>query len=352
MARKYGGFTGNPSASEPSKAAAIGSWQSPTEASRLRALNEWPVGIPSELVNSNTGEYVYAVTSGAAYDLVDTGSYLIASGQEISRTTYSTLFSTLGVAYGSGDNSTTFNIPSCEAPYIYIKPSIPASSLNFSTASGQGVLPSHSHTFDQTTGEVGGTGQGGGPGTRFGGFVNNFQSRLQGRYEGNRGCTMEMVPLICTGDVKAPIGVVAPMLIPDITKVATALPVNCVVCSGQELNRVTYSSLFQKVGTTFGVGDGSNTFNVPDLRGLFLSAPVHDIVEPSGYAQPSGFVPHAIAAHTHLMETYSFGGPGLYTSGPLNSANYQPPDSSVSTVGAALESRPSNLSCVFILVVE
>jgi microcystin-dependent protein len=36
---------------------------------------------------------------------------------------------------------------------------------------------------------------------------------------------------------------------------------------GQAINRVTYATLFALVGTTFGVGDGSTTFNVPDLRG-------------------------------------------------------------------------------------
>ncbi len=36
---------------------------------------------------------------------------------------------------------------------------------------------------------------------------------------------------------------------------------------GQALNRATYSSLFALIGTTFGSGDGSTTFNIPDLRG-------------------------------------------------------------------------------------
>ena len=36
---------------------------------------------------------------------------------------------------------------------------------------------------------------------------------------------------------------------------------------GQAISRTTYATLFSLVSTTFGVGDGSTTFNVPDLRG-------------------------------------------------------------------------------------
>src|SRR6056297_3282287 len=40
-------------------------------------------------------------------------------------------------------------------------------------------------------------------------------------------------------------------------------------CNGQELNRSTNSALFNAIGTTFGEGDGSTTFAVPDLRDRF-----------------------------------------------------------------------------------
>lgn len=45
---------------------------------------------------------------------------------------------------------------------------------------------------------------------------------------------------------------------------ATA-PTRWVLCNGAAINRVKYVLLFQKIGTTFGVGDGSTTFNVPNL---------------------------------------------------------------------------------------
>lgn len=39
--------------------------------------------------------------------------------------------------------------------------------------------------------------------------------------------------------------------------------------NGQELNRSTYAALFALYGTTYGAGDGSTTFRVPNVRGLF-----------------------------------------------------------------------------------
>jgi len=42
---------------------------------------------------------------------------------------------------------------------------------------------------------------------------------------------------------------------------------NFVLPSGQAISRTTYATLFSLVSTTFGTGDGSTTFNVPDLRG-------------------------------------------------------------------------------------
>jgi microcystin-dependent protein len=40
---------------------------------------------------------------------------------------------------------------------------------------------------------------------------------------------------------------------------------------GQAISRTTYSALFTLVGTTYGVGDGSTTFNVPDVRGRVVA---------------------------------------------------------------------------------
>jgi hypothetical protein len=57
-----------------------------------------------------------------------------------------------------------------------------------------------------------------------------------------------------------PVGVVLPY-------VGHATPDEFLFCNGQAVSRTTYASLFQVIGTYYGAGDASTTFNVPDLRG-------------------------------------------------------------------------------------
>lgn len=47
----------------------------------------------------------------------------------------------------------------------------------------------------------------------------------------------------------------------------SAAPNGWLLCYGQAISRTTYATLFTVLGTTYGVGDGSTTFNLPDLRG-------------------------------------------------------------------------------------
>lgn len=47
-------------------------------------------------------------------------------------------------------------------------------------------------------------------------------------------------------------------------------PTGWLKANGAAVSRTTYSSLFSAIGTTFGAGDGSTTFNLPDLRGEFI----------------------------------------------------------------------------------
>jgi microcystin-dependent protein len=58
-----------------------------------------------------------------------------------------------------------------------------------------------------------------------------------------------------------PIGTIMPY-------VGDAAPdANWLLCDGSAVNRVTYATLFARAGTAYGAGDGSTTFNLPDLRG-------------------------------------------------------------------------------------
>ncbi len=50
----------------------------------------------------------------------------------------------------------------------------------------------------------------------------------------------------------------------------SAAPVGWLPCDGSAISRTTYAPLFSAVRTAFGAGNGSSTFNVPDLRGEFI----------------------------------------------------------------------------------
>lgn len=64
------------------------------------------------------------------------------------------------------------------------------------------------------------------------------------------------------------LGEVKTLAYPNIPSVPSGIEI--VPCDGRALSRTTYSSLFALLGTAFGAGDGSTTFNIPDYRGLFL----------------------------------------------------------------------------------
>lgn len=58
----------------------------------------------------------------------------------------------------------------------------------------------------------------------------------------------------------APTGVVLPFA-------GASAPTGWLLCFGQTVSRTTFAPLFAAIGTTYGAGDGSTTFALPDLRG-------------------------------------------------------------------------------------
>lgn len=55
-----------------------------------------------------------------------------------------------------------------------------------------------------------------------------------------------------------------------ITSALDAPPTGYLDCDGAALSRTTYAALFSAIGTKFGSGDGTTTFNMPDLRNKFV----------------------------------------------------------------------------------
>lgn len=48
------------------------------------------------------------------------------------------------------------------------------------------------------------------------------------------------------------------------------IPTGFLLCDGSNISRADYAKLFAVIGTTFGTGDGSTTFTLPDLRAAFV----------------------------------------------------------------------------------
>jgi microcystin-dependent protein len=76
-----------------------------------------------------------------------------------------------------------------------------------------------------------------------------------------------------------------------VTWLTATAPEGWLICNGDAISRITYADLFSVIGTTFGVGDGSTTFNLPDTRGMFLRGAgtngTYTNSAGTGYAGPS-----------------------------------------------------------------
>ena len=75
-------------------------------------------------------------------------------------------------------------------------------------------------------------------------------------------------------------------------------PVGWLVCDGSEVSRITYAGLFSVIGTTYGAGDLSTTFNLPDLRGKFIRG-LGGNSDALGVTQLDG-----VGSHTHTINVW------------------------------------------------
>ena len=108
------------------------------------------------------------------------------------------------------------------------------------------------------------------------------------------------------------------------------VPNGYLLCDGQAVSRTIYAALFKAIGTTWGAGDGSTTFNVPDMREV---APVG--IGQSGRTEGAHdvftlgeFKDDQIQNHTHQ---YWCSGSGIATGAVRSSVSW-----------AALDTTPQN----------
>jgi microcystin-dependent protein len=135
-----------------------------------------------------------------------------------------------------------------------------------------------------------------------------------------------------------------------------AVPSGYLVCEGQNVSRTTYADLFSAIGTTFGAGDGSSTFALPDLRNEFIRG-----ADPSGGRAIGATEADATAVnglgltdpgHTHGVNTTGVGG---YNASQLPrgySTVFGTATTNSNTTGITLsstdtETRPQNVALLY-----
>lgn len=91
-------------------------------------------------------------------------------------------------------------------------------------------------------------------------------------------------------------------------------------CNGQAVSRTTYASLFARIGTTWGAGNGSTTFNLPDFRGVFPRGLDEGRGLDVGRALNNTVQADQNKSHTHVASSNSTGAHTHPVSGTTGSA--------------------------------
>lgn len=148
---------------------------------------------------------------------------------------------------------------------------------------------------------------------------------------------------------------VAPAGVPTgsiILTASAAVPTGFFECNDAAVSRTTYSALFAVIGEVYGSGDGISTFNVPDLRGLFVRGWDHGAGnDPDAATRTGGDIVGSsqtdeLKSHTHLSEvnptpTLGAGTQGQQVGGIATIAN-------ITATGGA-ETRPANIAMMYII---
>lgn len=102
---------------------------------------------------------------------------------------------------------------------------------------------------------------------------------------------------------------------------SSAPPAGWLLCDGIAVSRTTYAALFSVVGTAFGKGDGSTTFNLPDFRQQFPRGAANDGERGGTGGSETPAVSVGDPAHSHMAGTLTTGPASVTALGVITPVN-------------------------------
>ena len=146
----------------------------------------------------------------------------------------------------------------------------------------------------------------------------------------------------------------------------TVDPLKYLVCEGTDVSRVTYAKLFEKIGESFGAGDGSTTFGLPNLIDQFLrgnsgtrvigneqgEGTAKNGLGGSGTTGSAGYHRHAVGSKPSITNSGTTGSAG---GGIAIYSGYEPAHThsvSLSISSSDAETRPKNIAVKFYIRYE
>lgn len=128
--------------------------------------------------------------------------------------------------------------------------------------------------------------------------------------------------------------------------------------NGAAVSRSTYAALFSAIGITHGAGNGSTTFNLPDLRGIFVRGSGAQTISGTSYSKTfaakegdafQGHI-HSVASSNALATsagTGVLGGPDATFFGATITIGAAATDGTNGTPRTASETRPANIALLY-----
>ena len=135
---------------------------------------------------------------------------------------------------------------------------------------------------------------------------------------------------------------------------------NWKICNGDAISRSTYSALFGVIGTTYGAGDGSSTFNIPDLQsrvpigksgtyGLGSTGGAATVASSGsvGAITPAGTVSTSVSVNNHTLTTSQIPSHSHFTSSSGNGFPNQVQSNGALTVTSKSNGGAGNNDYIF-----